>query len=170
MGWLLQHRPCSCPGPFGPICWTLGRSGPLIGPWAVRVHWLGMSRGSGHVPCPGWACPMAGWACPMSRGLGTHFGGPGTQVGGSVRPPEAEGRLFGGPGAEPLGIAPISAYFFIEHPEHQVACIRTAVFYAIRPSVLDHLVATLQHAALVGQSYRNTNSLPSGPPKIGQNI
>ena len=41
----------------------------------------------------------------------TRFWGPGTQVGGSVRPLEAEGRLFGGPGAEPPGISPILAYF-----------------------------------------------------------
>ena len=34
----------------------------------------------------------------IGRDLGTHFGGPGTQVGGSVRPLEAEGRLLG---AEP---------------------------------------------------------------------
>ena len=28
------------PGPFGPICWTLGRSGPIVGPWAVRAQLL----------------------------------------------------------------------------------------------------------------------------------
>ena len=38
------------------------------------------------------------------------IGGPWDQVGGSVRPLEAEGRLFGGPGAEPPGISPILAY------------------------------------------------------------
>ena len=43
------------PGPFRPICWTLGRSGPFDGPWAVRAHWLGMSILQGQ------------WACPMSR-------------------------------------------------------------------------------------------------------
>ena len=41
----------------------------------------------------------------------TRFWGPGTQVGGSVRPLEAEGRLIGGPGVEPPGISPILAYF-----------------------------------------------------------
>ena len=88
------------PGPFGPNCWTLGRSGPFVGPWAVRgrsspivgpwairaqlldpgpfgpIVWtlgcsgqlvghvhtpgaVGMSHAQvGHVPCPGWACPM----------------------------------------------------------------------------------------------------------------
>ena len=44
------------PGPFGPICWTLGRSGPFVGPWAVRAHWLD----------PGPFGPI-GWACPMPR-------------------------------------------------------------------------------------------------------
>ena len=38
------------------------------------------------------------------------IGGPWDQVEGSVRPLEAEGRLFGGPGAEPPGISPILAY------------------------------------------------------------
>ena len=30
------------PGPFGPINWALGCLGPSIGLWAVRAHWLGM--------------------------------------------------------------------------------------------------------------------------------
>ena len=104
------------PGPFGPNCWTLGRSGPIVGPWAVRAHWLGISilQGQwacpmprlgmsharlgmsharlgmshaqvGHVPCPGWACPMSRgpfwvpfgdpffvWG-PFGSHLGTHF-------------------------------------------------------------------------------------------------
>ena len=99
----------------------------LQGQWACPWSRLGMSHVQvGHVPLPGWGCPISrlgmslvqvghvpcpGWACPMSRGLGTHFGGPGTQVGGSVRPLEAEARLFGGPGAEPPGISPIWAYY-----------------------------------------------------------
>ena len=28
------------PRPFGPICWTMGRSGPIVGPWAVRAYCL----------------------------------------------------------------------------------------------------------------------------------
>ena len=103
-------------GPF------LAQGGPAISAitkvmLAQSRHWLDTMAKVGHVPCPSWACPMPRLgmshaqveAHPMSRGLGTHFGGPGTQVGGSVRPLEAEGRLFGGPGAEPPGISPILA-------------------------------------------------------------
>ena len=132
------------PGPFGPN-WSLGRSGPIVGPWAVRAHLLdpgpfgpinwALGRSGplvGHVPGPG-AVGMSHvqvghvpflfgahfgshlgahflFGAHLGSHLGTHFGGPGTQV-GSVRPPEAEGRLFGGPGAEPPGISPILTYY-----------------------------------------------------------
>ena len=118
-------------------------SGPIVGPWAARAHWLGMSilQGQWACPMPGWACPMPGWACPMPRlgmshvqvvclgpiwgpilCLGTilvqfgnpcfvwgpfwvpfalgPIGGPWDQVGGSVRPLEAECRVLG---SEPRG-------------------------------------------------------------------
>ena len=37
------------------------------------------------------------------------FWGPGTHLEGILRPMEAEGRLIGGPGAEPPGISPVLA-------------------------------------------------------------
>ena len=80
---------------------------------------------------PGWACPIFVWGPfwvpfgdpffvwgPFLVPFGDPFalrpiGGPWDQVGGSVRPLEAEGRLFGGPGAEPPGISHMLPYFGI---------------------------------------------------------
>ena len=85
-----------------PNCWTLGRSGPLFGPWAVRARLLDpgpfgpigwaypYSRDSGHVPCQVGHVPCQvgpvpcqvghvpcpGWACPMSRLGMSHVQGP----------------------------------------------------------------------------------------------
>ena len=70
------------PGPFGPNCWTLGRSGPLIGPLAVRAHWLGMSLVQGQWTCPRPKGPVFVWVpfgnpffvwVPSGPRLGTYF-------------------------------------------------------------------------------------------------
>ena len=37
--WKAVHN--LCPGPLGPINLALGRSGPEIGPWAIRARTLG---------------------------------------------------------------------------------------------------------------------------------
>ena len=60
----VQARPGLVPGPFGPINWTLGCSGPLVG----------------HVHTPGAAGMFlvhGQWACPWSKDMG-HVLGPGT--------------------------------------------------------------------------------------------
>ena len=51
------------PGPFGPNCLDPGPFGPIV--WTLGRSgpiWLGMSILQGQ-----WACPMPDWACPMSR-------------------------------------------------------------------------------------------------------
>ena len=75
------------PGPFGPNCWTLGRSGPIVGPWAIRAQKLDPGPfGPIRCPMPGWSCPIFVWAPfwvpfgdpfvvwgPFGSHLGTHF-------------------------------------------------------------------------------------------------
>ena len=90
-----QVRAQLVPEPFGPN-WSLGRSSPILDPGPFGpIGWAcPYSRGIGHVPCPGWACPMPrlgmshaqgghvpcpGWACPIfvwgpfGSHVGTHF-------------------------------------------------------------------------------------------------
>ena len=115
------------PGPFGPIGWACPMPGwayPMPG-WACPMPRSGVSHAQGPILGPIWGpifClgpiwvpfgdPFFVWGQfwvpfgdPFALG---PIGGPWDQVGGSVRPLEAEGRLFGGLGAEPPGICPIS--------------------------------------------------------------